>query len=61
MRKDWIEMKELQTILCYKSPTKCYEFLRRYNIRVTKPVGKPLYNLEDIREVLDGRAVRMGV
>ena len=57
----WITSKEALSLLQITSPTTLDKFILRYNIRVSKPLGKPYINKMDILGAIEKKAVKMGV
>lgn len=60
-KKEWLTMKETQQLLNYTSRNAVYNFCRVYNVKATKPTGKIYFNHADLKQVLVGQAVQMGV
>jgi hypothetical protein len=58
--KEWLTMKETQTLLDYSSRNAVYNYCKVYNVKATKPRGKVYFNHADLMAVLSGKAVKMG-
>lgn len=61
LKTDWITVSQALEILQITSRTTLYKYALKYNIRVSKPLGRVYYNLSDIMATIDTKAVRMGV
>lgn len=61
LKTEWITVPQALEILQITSRTTLYRYAFKYNIRVSKPLGRIYYNLTDIMATIDAKAVRMGV
>ena len=60
-KTDWITVQQAMQLLQITSRTTLYKFSFKYNIRVTKPMGRVYYNLSDIVSTLANKSVKMGI
>ena len=58
--KKWIRMSEVQELLKLNSRTTVCKFLKKYQIRASKPLRSPYFNKQDIINVLEMKSVKMG-
>ena len=61
MQKEWLTTTQTLTLLQIKSRTSLYKFVTKYNIRLSKPMGRVYYNNYDILETFGKQAVTMGI
>jgi predicted site-specific integrase-resolvase len=59
--KQWITAKEALAILQITSRTTLYKYLYRFNIRVSKPLGRLYINYSDLMDGIERKAIKMGV
>ena len=57
----WITVNETLELLKIKSRTTMYSFLRKYNVRVSKPLSKTYVAKEDILQKMDENSITMGI
>ena len=58
--EEWITIKEALSALRITSRTTLYKYVFKYNIRVSKPLGKVYLNFKDIMSTMADKAVKMG-
>ena len=58
---EWITINEAMQLLKVTSRTTLYRYAYNFNIRVSKPLGRVYYNVNDIMKVLENHAVVLGV
>jgi hypothetical protein len=61
IQTEWITVPQAMQILQVTSRTTLYKYALKYNIRVSKPLGRIYYNLTDIKATMDKKAVKMGI
>ena len=59
-KTEWITTCQAMQFLHITSRTTLYKYALKYNIRVSKPLGRIYYNLPDILAIIEAYAVKMG-
>ena len=57
----WITVNETLELLKIKSRTTMYSFLKKYNIRVSKPLQKTYVTKEDILQKMDENSITIAI
>jgi hypothetical protein len=60
-RTDWITGRQAMDILQITSRTTLYRFVYKNNIRVSKPLGRTYYSLNDILAAIEKKSFKMGI
>jgi predicted site-specific integrase-resolvase len=61
IHNEWISVKQAMQLLQISSRTTLYHYGKKYNIRVTKPLGKTYWNRQDILNKLSVNSITLGL
>lgn len=61
LQTEWITVPQAMQILQITSRTTLYKYALKFNIRVSKPLGRIYYNVTDIKATIEQKAVKMGI
>jgi len=61
LKNDRITGKQAMDILQVTSRTTLYKYAFKYNIRVSKPLGRVYYSQNDILAIIEKKSFKMGV
>jgi hypothetical protein len=61
IHNEWISVKQAMELLQINSRTTLYNYGKKYNIRVTKPLGKTYWNRADILNKLSDNSITLGL
>ncbi len=61
LQTEWITVPQAMQILQITSRTTLYKYALKFNIRVSKPLGRIYYNVRDIKATIEQKAVKMGI
>lgn len=58
---EWVSVKEAMKILRITSRTTLYRYARKFNLKISKPMGKIFFYGPDILAIFEAKAIKMGI